>query len=155
MAKQINPNLDILVSAVDKLGPIADEIVFLGGCATGLLITDPAAPPVRPTTDVDVITEVTSLNDYYKLSARLRERGFAEDQSKDAPACRWKLGSTTLDVMPTDPAILGFGNQWYKPAIDTARSIALPSTKTIRLVLAPHFLATKLEAFDGRGKGDY
>ncbi len=23
------------------------------------------------------------------------------------------------------------------------------------MVLAPHFLATKLEAFDGRGKGDY
>ncbi len=60
-----------------------------------------------------------------------------------------------LDVMPTDPDILGFGNQWYKPAMDTARSFKLPSGKRIRIVVAPYFLATKLEAFDGRGKGDY
>ena len=46
--------------AVERLGPVADEMVFLGGCATGLLITDPAAPSVRVTMDVDVITEVAS-----------------------------------------------------------------------------------------------
>ena len=46
--------------AVDRFGPVADEMVFLGGCATGLLITDPAAPSVRVTMDVDVITEVAS-----------------------------------------------------------------------------------------------
>ena len=37
----------------------------------------------------------------------------------------------------------------------SANSIELPSGKSIRMVLAPYFLATKLEAFDGRGKGDY
>jgi len=76
MAKQVNPNIEILMVAVDKLGPLKDEMVFLGGCATGLLVTDPAAPSVRPTMDVDVITEVTSLGDYYKLSEKLRQMRF-------------------------------------------------------------------------------
>ena len=111
MARQRNPNIEILTVAVDKLAPLKDEMVFLGGCATGLLITDPAAPSVRFTTDIDVITEVTSVRDYYQLSERLRQRGFAEDKNEGAPICRWKLGSTILDVMPTNPDLLGFGNR--------------------------------------------
>ena len=155
MARRRNPNIEILTMAVDRLGPVADEMVFLGGCATGLLITDPAAPSVRVTMDVDLITEVASLRDYYQLAERLRQRGFVEDQSQGAPICRWKLESTILDVMPTKPHLLGFGNQWYEPAVAAAESVELPSGKSIRMVLSPYFLATKLEAFDGRGKGDY
>ena len=37
-----DPNLEILKLAVDQLGELVDEMVFLGGCATGLLVTDPA-----------------------------------------------------------------------------------------------------------------
>ena len=33
--------------------------------------------------------------------------------------------------------------------------IQLPDKKQIRMVSAPYFLITKLEAFDGRGGGDY
>ncbi len=155
MERQRNPNIEILTMAVSKLGPVADEMVFLGGCATGLLITDPAAPPVRVTTDVDVITEVATLGEYYQLAERLRQRGFVEDQSQGAPICRWRLESTILDIMATKPDVLGFGNQWYEPAVAAAEFVELPSGKSIRMVLAPYFLATKLEAFDGRGKGDY
>ncbi len=32
------PNLDLLESAAEKLRPLLPEIVFVGGCATGLLI---------------------------------------------------------------------------------------------------------------------
>jgi hypothetical protein len=59
-----DPNLVLLALAVTHLGPLVDRMVFLGGCATALLLTDPAAPEVRPTQDVDVITEVASLADY-------------------------------------------------------------------------------------------
>jgi len=60
-----------------------------------------------------------------------------------------------LDVMPTDTRILGFGNRWYAPALRAAVSVELPSGVGVRSVSAPYFLATKLEAFDGRGNGDY
>lgn len=150
-----NPNLEILMIAVNRLGKLADEMVFLGGCATGLLITDPAAPPIRVTRDVDAIVQVLTLADYRQLENRLREHGFREDQSDDAPICRWIAENVILDVMPTEPSILGFGNQWYTPASEKAESIRLPSGRYIRMVSTPYFLITKLEAFEGRGNGDY
>ena len=150
-----NPNLEILTLAVNQLGKLADDLVFLGGCATGLLITDPAAPPIRVTRDVDAIVQVLTLADYRQLEKRLRAHGFSEDSSDDAPICRWTSGDVILDVMPTDTRILGFGNQWYAPASQNADSIRLPSGRQIRMVSAPYFLITKLEAFDGRGSGDY
>lgn len=75
MARIQNPNIEILEMAVAHLGSLADEMVFLGGCATGLLITDKAAPPIRVTQDVDAIVQVVSQGEYYQLAERLRERG--------------------------------------------------------------------------------
>ena len=155
MRRATNPNLEIMEIAAARLGDLSDELVFLGGCATGLLLTDPLAPPIRATKDVDVISELASLVEYHRLSSRLRELGFSEDQSEDAPICRWRGGGILLDVMPTHPEILGFGNDWYQPAFAAAVWKALPSGKKIRIVSAPYFLATKLAAFDGRGRGDY
>ena len=155
MARSQNPNLLILMLAVDKLVELADEMVFLGGCATGLLITDPAAPPIRVTKDVDAIVQVVSRADYYRFSEKLCAKGFKEDTSGDAPICRWVSEQVILDVMPTDAQILGFGNRWYASAVEHAVNIQLPSGKPIRMVSAPYFLITKLEAFDGRGRGDY
>lgn len=57
--------------------------------------------------------------------------------------------------MPTSASILGFTNRWYAGAIETATSCQLAPSLAIRLITAPYFLATKLEAFDGRGEGDY
>jgi hypothetical protein len=74
-----NPNLALLESAARLLHPLLDELVFVGGCATGLLITDPAAEGVRPTVDVDVITAVASYAGYVSLCERLRELGLAEE----------------------------------------------------------------------------
>lgn len=155
MTKERNPNLDILMLAVEKLGELCDEMVFLGGSTTGLLITDQASPPVRETKDVDVIVEVTTLAEYYKLSKKLRALGFNEDQSEGAPLCRWVMEGVILDVMPTDSKILGFSNVWYPIAMKEAVEIELPNGNKIKVVTAPYFLATKLEAFYGRGNGDY
>ena len=48
------PNLILLTRAVAQLGPLVDRVVILRGRATAPLLTDPAAPEVRPTQDVDV-----------------------------------------------------------------------------------------------------
>lgn len=155
MGRERNPNLAILELVVERLGPLAEDLVFLGGCVTGLLLTDPGAPPIRATRDVDVIAEIASLGEYHELSARLRGLGFQEDQSVGAPICRWTISGAVLDVMPTNSQLLGFGNEWYGPALASARPVSLPSGRQIRLVAAPYFVATKLAAFRGRGGGDY
>ena len=53
MRRVINPNIEILEIAVSKLDDLVTRLVFLGGCATGLLMTDEAAPPIRSTHDTE------------------------------------------------------------------------------------------------------
>ncbi len=150
-----DPNLAMLERIAEALGPLRHGMVFLGGCATGLLITDPAAAPIRATRDVDVIVETPDRSAYFALEKEMTERGFRHDQSAGAPICRWTFGETLLDVMPIDPSVLGFANRWYPEALRTQRTVRLPSGVEIAVVSPPAFLATKLEAFLGRGQGDY
>ena len=147
-------NRELLKAVATRLKPLLREIVFVGGCATELLITDPAAPPVRVTDDVDVIAEITSHGEYAKFSTRLRKLGFSEDSSDGAPICRWTVDGMKLDVMPIDENILGFSNRWYKAAIAHADTIMFEGIE-LRVVTTPHFLATKIDAFKGRGHEDY
>ena len=84
-----NPNLQLLTDAAKLLEPILGELVFVGGCATALLITDAAAADVRPTFDVDAIAEITSYVGYAEFSEKLRKLGFQEDKREGAPLCRW------------------------------------------------------------------
>jgi len=67
---------ELVETAASALGPLTDEVVFLGGASIHLWITDAGVPPTRSTEDVGVISEVSSLASYYSLGERLRERGF-------------------------------------------------------------------------------
>ena len=51
--------------------------------------------------------------------------------------------------------VLGFTNIWYEPALHHASTLTLPEGPSIRVISAPYFLATKMEAFRGRGKMDF
>lgn len=152
---RIDPNREMMRQVACQLGDLTEQLVFVGGVTAGLLITDPAAPSVRPTRDVDVIAVIESEAAYYRLGEQLRQRGFKEDQSDEAPLCRWVSGGWTLDVMPTDARILGFSNRWYELAAVTSQLMSLGNGVSIRVITAPCFIATKLEAFHGRGHGDY
>lgn len=136
------------------LGDLCDELVLVGGCATGLLYTSPSAPPPRVTYDVDVVAEVTALPEYYALEKKFAARGFKRDISPEAPVCRWRLGDLCVDLMPSDERVLGFSNRWYPLAVAGALPVVLPSGRALRLISAPAFLATKFEAFATRGRGD-
>jgi predicted nucleotidyltransferase len=147
-----DPNVLLVEFVVRSLGDICERFVFVGGSATGLLITDPARPPVRATKDVDVIAEIASLVGYYELQGELKRLGFREDPEV---TCRWRIGDLKVDVMPTQEVVLGFTNRWYPRAAQQATRYRLPSGAEIRLVSPPLFIATKIEAFHGRGNGDY
>ena len=149
-----DPNLQLLEAAARALEPMLGEVVFVGGCVAGLLITDRAVAGVRPTTDVDVIAEVYSYARYDELSDRLRELELIPDAREGAPTCRWRQGNLTIDVMPIDEEVLGFANRWYLPAVESSENIELAGL-TLRRITPVYFIATKLDAFHGRGAGDY
>jgi len=148
-------NLHMIITVARRLGDLREKVVFVGGCATGLFITDPAMPEIRATQDVDIIVEVASRIAYYQLEELLRLRGFKQDMGEGAPVCRWLVDRIKVDVMPTQEEILGFSNRWYLPAIQNSDKLQLEEDLAIKLVSPPYFLATKIEAFNGRGDGDY
>jgi predicted nucleotidyltransferase len=150
-----NANIESLKHVATRLGPLLSEVVFVGGCTTGLFITDKAAAEVRATFDVDVIAEIASYAEYASFSERLRAQGFQEDVSEAAPVCRWLIDEMILDVMPTEQKVLGFTSRWYREAMASSQEIDLDPGLRIRTVTAPYFIATKLEAFRGRGHGDF
>lgn len=150
-----NQNLEMLRAAVGRLKSLADELVFVGGCTTGLLITDEAAAEIRPTDDVDSIVEATTYVEYVNFTDRLRKAGFVQDASEDAPMCRWVNQETILDVMPLNEKILGFTNKWYAEAIVEPHLCAISPHLYIKVLTPPFFCATKLEAFAGRGNSEY
>jgi predicted nucleotidyltransferase len=144
-----------LEAAAAVLGPVIDEVVFVGGATVHLWLTEEGVPPVRATDDVDVICEVATRSEYYRLGSRLRERGLRE--TVDEPVvCRWRSRDPqlVLDVMPIDPNILGFSNPWYEEAISTAEPVTLDSGTAIRAARPAPLVATKLSAWKGRGNGD-
>jgi predicted nucleotidyltransferase len=130
------------------------RLVFVGGCTTALYITDPVTlEGVRATDDVDLIVDLAGFPEWAKLVEQLRKQGFSE-ATDDNVICRMKLGELKVDFMPDDEEILGFSNRWYGKGIETAVETSLDGNITIRCLTPPMFIATKLEAYRGRGGGD-
>ncbi len=146
----------MLQIVANRLGDdLCKELVFVGGSVAGMLISDPAQPAIRHTEDVDLIAHVLARQNYYDLEAALRSRGFQQDMRQAAPICRWIIAGVTVEVMPTLPDVLGFSNIWYEWAVQSAIKTVLPDGLSILVICAPAFIATKFEAFKGRGGGDY
>lgn len=147
--------LRMLEAVAEALGDdLLGKLVFVGGCSTALFITDEVTlEEVRATDDVDLIVDLTGFPAWAQLQDELKAKGFRAS-SEDDVICRLRLGPIKVDFMPDDEAILGFSNRWYQAGIETAELHRLSERFTIRRLTAALFLATKLEAWIGRGRGD-
>lgn len=148
-------NKQLLKLVVHHLGDLAEQFLFVGGSIVGLLLTEEISLDVRATYDVDCVVDVVSLSAYHQIEKQLRQKGFKQCLNVASPICRWQLDELVLDVVPTDEHILGFGNRWYKEALLHANVYPLDEVTSIQLISAPYFIATKWEAFQNRGQGDY
>jgi hypothetical protein len=149
-----DPNLPHLRTIAQALGDLREQVVFVGGAVAGLLLTDPLADTVRATRDVDAVIRASRVA-YYRAEEDLKQRGFVQDTDSGV-ICRWihRGSGVVFDLMPMDSDVLGFSNRWYPYAVDTAMEIQLEPGVPIRLATAVAFVATKLEAFADRGRGD-
>lgn len=147
-------NRELLLCVCKEIEVLLDQLVLVGGCATGLLITDIAAPEPRATKDVDMVIDVVNLAEYYKIEKQLRELKFTQSIDDQGVICRWIKNGLMLDVIPTNEKILGFTNRWYASAVEHAQHIMINGLD-INYITAPIFIATKLDAFHTRGKADY
>lgn len=141
------------------LGPeLCQQMTFVGGCTTGLLLTDDfTKEQVRHTDDVDLIVHIIGYLGFSKLQEELRQKGFTcpiPENGEDPPICAMYLGDLRVDFMPDDEEVLGFSNRWYRQAMESASTYSLKDNLLIQLVSPVYFLATKLEAYKGRGNDD-
>ena len=113
---------------------LRQEMVFIGGCTTSLLL-DPEnhSLATRYTYDVDLIVDITTHAEWYSLEEKIRKLGFVNDQN-DNILCRYRLGNDLIvDFMPTDSNILGFSNYWYEQAITHKITYCLPNKTEINI----------------------
>ena len=148
-------HLEMIGIVARGLRDLKDDVVFIGGATVGLHITDPAAPEIRLSEDVDCVIEIASRSQYYELETKLRRFGFKEPRGEDHPLCRWEYSGIIVDIMPTSEKILGFTNRWYKEGILNAKKITLAGGLEIAIFSLPYMIASKIEAFKSRGHGDY
>ncbi|HAT71411.1 MAG TPA: hypothetical protein DCS63_01170 [Elusimicrobia bacterium] len=148
-------NLEMLAVVANGLGHLKDKVVFVGGSTVSLYLTDPAAQTVRPTEDVDCVIEIVTRGQYYKLEANLEKLGFRHMMEENAPICRWKYHGLTADIMPTEGSVLSFKNSWYPDGYVNSQVVNLSGVGKIRVFTPPYFLASKIEAFLDRGRGDF
>lgn len=144
-------NITRIKAVNNALGELRDRVVFVGG-ATVSLYADSISEEIRPTEDIDIVVEIWARKDYFEIDDRLRKLGFINDQESGI-ICRYKIDGLVVDVMPTQSDILGFTNKWYLPGFENSISYNL-SESEIKIFSPPYFLASKLEAFIGRGNHD-
>ena len=102
---------------------------------------------------MDVVVELISMADFYKLQEQLLKLGFKNDTESNIIS-RFLIQGLKVDFMPTDSSILGFSNKWYIDGVKTATIYKMTNGESIRIFTSPYFIASKMEAFKARGKGD-
>jgi hypothetical protein len=127
-------------------------VVFVGG-ATVSLYADRKIYEVRPTDDVDVILEILNYRERAELECQLLRIGFSNDVEAGI-VCRYRIQGIVVDIMPTNDTSIGFSNIWYTPGFGAAINFEIDEFCTVKILPAPYFIATKLEAYKGRGKND-
>lgn len=130
-----------------RLGPVADRCVVVGASCAALFPRGPI--PIRETGDIDLLVRASGYVEWQAELERFRASGFAEDPTSTA-ICRLVGHDLVVDLMPVPWETLGF-NRWYADGWRDRE----PDAATGLFRLSPvYFLATKLEAFKDRGRGD-
>lgn len=150
-----NYNIGRLEIVARGLGELNKSIVYVGGAVAELYVADPAKTDIRETMDVDCVVELSSYVEQIELEKKLREKGFKNDTSANAPICRWVYKGVIVDIMPDDDKIMGFTNKWYHEALLTKQQYTLANGIEVNLFSLPYYVATKLEAVKGRGGDDW
>jgi len=145
-------NIVRLKAIKNALVALEKEIVFVGGAILSLYNDSPIID-VRSTNDIDVIIEILNYRERAKIEEQLRELGFHHDVVSGI-ICRYRHQGLIVDIMPTDDNSIGFKNKWYPLAFETAIEYYLDEQTIIKIPTAPCYLATKFEAFKGRGNYD-
>ena len=150
--KNATLNRQATIKVARALGDLCQEVVFVGGAMVSLYIDDHAAEDIRPTKDIDLAFQISTLHELEILREALYQKGFRE-AADSSVICRFRYDELYVDVMSTQNIGWAPGNRWFLEGFDKAIALTLEDV-IIRLLPLPYFLATKLDAFFDRGIKD-
>ena len=150
----MNAIIESIAKLNDALADAPFNFAFLGGSVLSLLVTDRTADAIRVTKDVDVMVDVKNRREFHAAERLLESRGFKHDTREGAPICRWIYGDVTVDILPIREDVLGWRSKWFGEALSAAQTADCGGLQ-VNVISAPYFVALKLEAFEGRGRGDF
>lgn len=154
MSSQRASAREAIATVGHALAKQSQPIMFVGGTVTALYPLE-GGMALRPTLDVDCVVDLATTADYYAFVERLRALGFRECTDENAPLCRRVYGDIRVDIVATSATGIGPTNRWYRDVFAEAAVHSLESILEVRAITPLYFVATKLEAFRGRGAGDY
>ena len=143
-------NIAVVAEVARALGELKNRMIFVGGSIISLYTDDPAADEIRPTADVDMTISVLNYPVWTKLQEQLLSLGFSPN-SQATHINRLFFNEIPVDVIPVEEGIIGETNRWYKIGLDSILEYEV-SEEAIKIFSAPIYLATKFEAFKGRGR---
>jgi hypothetical protein len=135
---------------VDTFGKEAQHFVFIGGGVL-CLYARPTGAPIRLSDDVDCVsTKEPWIVQEKTLAAMCQEGKLTPDPEVQ---CRYHLSGkgVALDVLSPD----GYNvpsNAWLKRAAANAAPYDIGDGRKVLAITPPYFLATKLVAFEDRGR---
>lgn len=145
-------NLGVVAEIAQALGDLNEFVVFVGGAVVSVYADDPAAYEIRPTQDVDLTLKLLDY-DQQLLDTKLANRGFHPDLLGHA-MCTYTYNDISVDIMASTDSMRGPTNRWYSIGFDSIQTIQIEEV-SIQILSAACYLATKFEAYNYRGGGDY
>lgn len=144
---------EALETVAEGLAGFDDRIAFVGGTTVQFYIQETELASIRFTDDVDIIVDAATHIGYAKFEQEILRLGFVPD-TESKIAIRKKFKNIVVDIMPTGETGWNSTDQWYQEGFAAAKSVTLPSSRTIRILSLPYFLATKFAAYQNRGGTD-
>ncbi len=117
-----------------------------------LYIDDPSAEDIRPTKDIDLTFQITTVSQLEALREALIDKGFHEHTDSDV-ICRFAYEDLLVDVMSTQTIGWAPGNRWFASGFDKAITVHIEDVE-VQILPLPYFIASKMDAFFDRGMKD-
>lgn len=150
--KNATINRGVIKIIARALGELNEQVIYVGGATVGLYINDPAADDVRPTKDVDISLSIATIAELEKIREELTRRKFIQTAEDDV-ICRFRYAEVKVDVMNTKAIGWAPANPWFAPGFALKEKVEVEE-QIIQILPLPYFLATKFEAYNGRGKNE-
>ncbi len=152
MLKNTTINRKATIKVAKALGELNRKVVFVGGAMVSLYIDDSAAEDIRPTKDIDLTFQITTVSQLEVLRQALTDKGFHEHPDSNV-ICRFAFEDLLVDVMSTQTVGWAPSNRWFEPGFNKAIAVPLEDIE-VQILPLPYFMASKIDAFFDRGIED-